>query len=127
MIGAGRSEGGHGLAAVTDRHLGEIIDKTMQTSDWAGVLSQAQQEYAAKDAALLIPLGERLSAKLDELHLKEVANLEFECVLPVAAMELAGMVGSTVIGSHEMSVWLGARGIESIGMNNGLGTVDDMD
>ena len=41
----------------------------------------------------------------------------------VDLVELAGMVGSTVIGSHEMSVWLGARGIESIGMNNG-GTVE---
>ena len=41
----------------------------------------------------------------------------------VDLVELAGMVGSTVIGSHEMSVWLGARGVESIGMNNG-GTVE---
>ena len=38
-------------------------------------------------------------------------------------VELAGVAGATVIGSHEMSVWLGARGIESIGMNNG-GTVE---
>ncbi len=91
LIGAGRNEGGHGLAAVTDRHLGEVIDKTMQTSDWAGPLSQAQQEYAAKDAALLLPLAEKLSAKLNELHLNDVAKLEFDCVLPLAAMELSGM------------------------------------
>ncbi|MEK6300187.1 MAG: DNA polymerase [Acidobacteriota bacterium] len=91
LIGAGRSEGGHGLAAVTERHLGEVIDKSMQTSDWSGPLSQSQQEYAAKDAALLLPLGEKLSAKLAELNLTDVAKLEFECVLPLAAMELAGM------------------------------------
>lgn len=91
LIGAGRNEGGHGLAAVTDRHLGEIIDKSMQTSDWSGALSQNQQEYAAKDAALLLPLGEKLSARLDVLGLTEVAKLECDCVLPVAAMELAGM------------------------------------
>ncbi|HYV04944.1 MAG TPA: DNA polymerase [Blastocatellia bacterium] len=91
LIGAGRIEGGHGLAAVTDRHLGEIIDKSFQISDWSGPLSQAQQEYAAKDAALLLPLGDKLAAKLDELNLREVAKLEFECALPVAAMELAGM------------------------------------
>jgi DNA polymerase-1 len=91
LIGGGRIEGGHGLAAVTDRHLGEIIDKSMQTSDWSGTLSLAQQEYAAKDAALLLPLGEKLSAMLDQLNLTGVAKLEFECVLPVAAMELAGM------------------------------------
>ena len=38
-------------------------------------------------------------------------------------VELAGVEGSTVVGSHELSVWLGARGIESIGMNKG-GTVE---
>ncbi|MGH8914300.1 MAG: metal-dependent hydrolase [Acidimicrobiia bacterium] len=38
-------------------------------------------------------------------------------------VELAGFEGSTVVGSHEMSVWLGARGIDSIGMNTG-GTVE---
>ncbi|MGH8870576.1 MAG: metal-dependent hydrolase [Acidimicrobiia bacterium] len=37
-------------------------------------------------------------------------------------VELAQVDGATVVGSHELSVWLGARGIESIGMNNG-GTV----
>jgi len=38
-------------------------------------------------------------------------------------VELAQVDGATVIGSHELSVWLGTRGIESIGMNNG-GTVE---
>src|SRR5215510_13059885 len=91
LIGAGRIEGGHGLAAVSDRHLGELVDKSMQLSDWAGELSDAQYEYAAKDAALMLPLYARLSTRLYELGLNEVASLEFECVLPIAAMELAGM------------------------------------
>jgi DNA polymerase I-like protein with 3'-5' exonuclease and polymerase domains len=91
LIGAGRNEGGHGLAAVSDRHLGELVDKSMQLSDWAGTLSDAQYEYAAKDAALMLPLYARLSSRLYELSLQEVAKLEFECVLPIAAMELAGM------------------------------------
>ena len=38
-------------------------------------------------------------------------------------VELAGFGGATTIGSHEMSIWLGAQGIESIGMNIG-GTVE---
>jgi len=41
----------------------------------------------------------------------------------VDLVELANVDGSVVIGSHEMSVWLGANGIGSIGMNNG-GTVE---
>ena len=91
LIGGGRSEGGHGLAAVSDRHLGEVVDKSFQMSDWSGRLSDAQYEYAAKDAELMLPLYAKLSATLYELNLTEVAKLEFECVLPIAAMELAGM------------------------------------
>jgi DNA polymerase I-like protein with 3'-5' exonuclease and polymerase domains len=91
LIGAGRHEGGHGLAAVSDRHLGEVVDKSEQVSDWSRELTEAQYEYAAKDAALMLPLYEKLSAGLRDMKLEEVARLEFECVLPLAAMELAGM------------------------------------
>jgi L-ascorbate metabolism protein UlaG (beta-lactamase superfamily) len=38
-------------------------------------------------------------------------------------VELAGVEGAAVIGSHEMSVYLGGRGIQAIGMNKG-GTVE---
>ncbi len=38
-------------------------------------------------------------------------------------VELAGVEGAAPIGSHEMSVYLAGRGIESIGMNKG-GTVE---
>ena len=34
-------------------------------------------------------------------------------------VELASADGAATIGSHEMSVWLGARGIEATGMNKG--------
>ncbi|MFY9558396.1 MAG: DNA polymerase [Blastocatellia bacterium] len=91
LIGAGRREGGHGLAAVSDRHLGELVDKSLQVSNWSDHLTDAQYEYAAKDAALMLPLFDKLSGALSELNLQDVAKLEFDCVLPVAAMELAGM------------------------------------
>jgi len=91
LVGAGRREGGHGLSAVTDRHLGEFVDKTLQSSNWAGQLSEDQLLYAANDAALMLPLHDKLASRLAELKLEEVASLEFECVLPLAAMELAGM------------------------------------
>jgi DNA polymerase I-like protein with 3'-5' exonuclease and polymerase domains len=91
LIGAGRIDIGHGLAAVADRHLSQEVDKSAQASDWSGALTQAQYEYAAKDAELMLPLRETLAVQIDELRLNEVAKLEFECVLPIAAMELAGM------------------------------------
>jgi DNA polymerase I-like protein with 3'-5' exonuclease and polymerase domains/intein/homing endonuclease len=90
LISAGRSEG-HSLVAVAERYLNQAIDKTMQVSDWSAALSPDQYQYAAKDAELMLPLREKLVARLEELHLTEVARLEFDCVLPVAAMELAGM------------------------------------
>lgn len=91
LISAGRSEGGHSLAAVTERYLNETVDKSMQVSDWSGALSSLQYEYAAKDAALMLPLLDGLAEKLAELGLEEAAQLEFDCVLPLTAMELAGM------------------------------------
>ena len=92
LIAAGsRVEGGHGLAAVAERLLGQAVDKSMQMSDWGGPLSDSQYEYAAKDAALMLPLREKLAARIKELGLEEAAKVEFECVLPIASMELAGV------------------------------------
>lgn len=91
LISAGRSDGSHALAAVVERFLNQQVDKSMQVSDWSSNISDLQYEYAAKDAAILLPLRDKLDGKLNELKLTETARLEFECVLPVAAMELAGM------------------------------------
>lgn len=41
----------------------------------------------------------------------------------VDLVELAKVDGASTVGSHELSVWLGANGIESTGMNKG-GTVE---
>lgn len=81
----------HSLAATAERHLGVALDKTLQSSDWSRQLSTDQYKYAATDAAVMIPLWEQLEAKLVRLSLAEVAELEFQCAQPVAAMELAGM------------------------------------
>ena len=91
LIGVAAGEGGHSLAAVTDRLLGQPVDKSLQVSNWSGTLSEAQYEYAARDAALMLPLREKLVRRLQELNMIEVAKIEFDCVLPVAAMELAGV------------------------------------
>ena len=91
LIAAGAPDISHGLAAVSERYLGEEVDKTAQSSDWSGQLTTEQLEYAAKDAELMLPLKRELEAKLYDLQMHEVAGLEFECVLPIAAMELAGM------------------------------------
>jgi DNA polymerase I len=91
LIAAGAGDMSHGLAAVSERYLGEQVDKSAQSSSWSGELSEEQLEYASKDAELMLPLQRELEGKLQELHMTEVAGLEFDCVLPIAAMELAGM------------------------------------
>ncbi|HEX8635974.1 MAG TPA: DNA polymerase [Pyrinomonadaceae bacterium] len=91
LVSAGESEDRHSLAAVAARYLDETVDKSEQLSDWSGALSDSQLEYAARDAALMLPLRERLVELLKRDELVNVAQLEFECIMPVACLELAGI------------------------------------
>ena len=91
LIAAGDQEERHGLEAVAARYLNETIDKAERLSDWSGELSEAQLEYAALDAAVLLPLREKLIERLKAEDLVRCAELEFKCVMPVAALELAGI------------------------------------
>ncbi|CAN5419859.1 hypothetical protein BH20ACI1_BH20ACI1_03210 [soil metagenome] len=91
LIAAGDQDRRHSLAEVTSYFLGTELDKSEQVSDWsAAELSQSQIEYAAKDAATMIPLREKMLEKLKSDQLIQVAKLEFDCVLPIAVMELNG-------------------------------------
>ncbi|HVG38247.1 MAG TPA: DNA polymerase [Pyrinomonadaceae bacterium] len=91
LISAGEQEDRHSLEAVAARYLDETVDKSEQLSDWGGELSESQLQYAARDAALMLPLRERMIARLRADDLVRCAQLEFECVLPVAGLELAGI------------------------------------
>jgi DNA polymerase-1 len=91
LVSAGEQEDRHGLAVVAERYLGEAVDKTLQVSDWGGELTRGQLEYAARDAALMLPLRAKLVEALRANSLTRTAQLEFECVVPLAALELAGV------------------------------------
>src|SRR6266704_2258522 len=90
LVSAGDIEERHGLDTVASRYLGESVDKTERLSNWEFELSEAQLEYAARDAAILLPLREKLIELLKSHELVKCAQLEFECVMPVANIELAG-------------------------------------
>ncbi len=91
LIAAGDRDRRHSLAEVTSFFLGTELDKTEQISDWeAAELSQSQVEYAARDAATMVPLRAKIAEKLKEDGLRAAAQLEFECVTPIAEMELNG-------------------------------------
>jgi DNA polymerase I-like protein with 3'-5' exonuclease and polymerase domains len=90
LLGAGDIEERHGLEAVASRYLNESVDKTERLSNWNLALSDSQLEYAARDAAVLVPLREKLIERLRSDSLIDCARLEFDCVMTVADMELAG-------------------------------------
>src|SRR5437870_8553320 len=90
MVSAGDIEERHGLEAIAARYLNEAVDKSERLSNWEFELSEAQLQYAARDAAVLIPLRDKLIERLRALDLIQCAQLEFECVMPVVDLELAG-------------------------------------
>src|SRR5688572_7728762 len=90
LIAAGDSDRRHSLAEVAQFFTGTEVDKTEQISDWSGELSQSQLEYAARDASIMLPLREQIDERLRSDDLKTAADLEFECIMPIAEMELSG-------------------------------------
>ena len=90
LVGAGDIEERHGLETVAGRYLNELVDKSERLSNWNLELTAAQLEYAARDAAILLPLREKLIERLKAESLIRCAQLEFECVMPVVDIELAG-------------------------------------
>lgn len=90
LVGAGDIEERHGLETVASRYLNEVVDKSERLSNWNLELTAAQLEYAARDAAILLPLREKLIERLKAESLVKCAQLEFECVMPVVDLELAG-------------------------------------
>src|SRR5437868_902816 len=90
LVSAGDIEERHGLNAIAARYLNEEVDKTERLSNWEFELSESQLQYAARDAAVLIPLREKLIDRIKSLGLIQCAQLEFECVMPVVDIELTG-------------------------------------
>jgi len=66
----------HSLAPLLRRYLGVELDKSHQTSDWTGELSESQLEYAANDVRYLWALYERLD---ERIRRKGLLNLRERC------------------------------------------------
>jgi len=91
LISAGEGERRHGLADVVQFFLGQTLDKTEQVSNWAAAeLTTSQIEYAARDAAVMPEVREKLDDRIALDGLSTVLKLENECVMPIAEMELNG-------------------------------------
>jgi len=91
LIAAGDQDRRHNLAEVANFFLGVELDKSEQVSDWsAAELTTSQIQYAAKDAMIMVALREKIVERLKQDNLVKVAKLEFDCVMPLAQMELNG-------------------------------------
>ena len=84
-------KGYHSLEAVLERALGVKLDKTMQKSDWSGLLTSEQIAYAADDVAHLFPLREALERGLEVRSLGAVMRIECDLLPAIVGMELAGV------------------------------------
>ena len=91
LLDGGEYGASYALEAVAERYLDEAVDKSERRADWSGELGRAQLEYAARDAAILLPLRERLAEKLEEEDLDYISGVEFAAVAAIAGMELAGV------------------------------------
>jgi DNA polymerase-1 len=80
------------LKALAERHLGVLLSKELQASNWgADTLSPEQKAYAAKDAVILLPLHDILQELLQKNKLEHIAELEFRALPSVIEMELTGL------------------------------------
>lgn len=78
-------------------HLGITVSKEEQKSDWSGVLTKEQLEYAADDAFNLPALRSVLVNLLRQEEMLEIAAIEFNAVPAVARMETVGFPIDTVM------------------------------
>lgn len=85
----------HDLKSLALEFLGIKLDKSLQSSNFAGKLSTSQLEYAALDAFVLLKLRARLISKLRSAGLLKTAQIEFAAMPAVAQMELNGMLLDT--------------------------------
>jgi ribonuclease D len=72
-----REEHAHSLKSLVEQHLGVVLDKTEQRSDWLSAkLTDEQLLYAASDVLYLIPLLKTLE---DALQQRDLLNLARAC------------------------------------------------
>lgn len=92
LIYAGKAGMKFSLAQITERYLAKKRDKSFQIGGWSSPeLSPKQLDYAADDVRDLHLIKRIQLQKLDIENLNRVANLEFQCSVPFAMMELNGV------------------------------------
>ncbi len=79
------------LEMVARKLLKVKLNKSAQTSDFNQNITKEQLQYAANDAAVLLPLHKKLDRQITKAKLTDTAQTEFDCLNAVAQMELNGV------------------------------------
>ena len=79
------------LEMVARKLLKVKLNKSAQTSDFSQNITKEQLQYAANDAAVLLPLHKKLDRQITKAKLTDTAQTEFDCLNAVAQMELNGV------------------------------------
>jgi DNA polymerase-1 len=80
------------LKHLVARYMGLLVNKELQTSNWANPhLTDAQIQYAAYDAAVVLPLAKILADKLKEAALMTTCKIEHRCLPALVWMKGAGI------------------------------------
>jgi DNA polymerase I-like protein with 3'-5' exonuclease and polymerase domains len=92
LYGTGKKDVGMtALAHVAYEHLGVLMDKESQRSDWSAPrLSAKQVEYALKDTAILLDLVDVLVGKLQDVGMGGIVDLESRAYGAITDMSLNG-------------------------------------
>jgi DNA polymerase-1 len=81
----------HGLGAVVERYLNRPMNKSPQTSNWAGDLDREQLDYAAEDSRVLLELRVNLAEELDHKQLTYINSLEHRIFPAIFDMSCRGV------------------------------------
>lgn len=81
-----------GLASLAKKYVGLTLDKSIRSSfiDKTGEFSPDQLRYAARDALVLFTIYRQQRETLKRERMANIAQLEFNTVVAVSEMELAG-------------------------------------
>jgi DNA polymerase-1 len=90
LDGTRRPKGYHGLAECAERHLGRTLDKTEQSGDWSGSLTDAQLDYAAGDVIVLGPLYDHLSDQVVQSGQEQAVQIEARALPAIVWLARSG-------------------------------------
>lgn len=93
VLYAGKNGYRYRLKDLSERYLNKSIDKKCQSEGWYyPILSEEQLKYASTDVLILKRIRDIQQRLLEKENLLEVAMLEFQCIEPIASMELQGIL-----------------------------------